>query len=130
MTTAPKPSLWSYIPRFTLFLTVPLLVELIVYLTRPEIYPAYLPQLRFFHSVLFVCFYYAIFTTIVACFFAFIQWIRPAVNILPAIPAAFYFIFYLLTLNRLMPSESGFSILRIIVFVISLIIAILFYVAM
>jgi predicted AlkP superfamily pyrophosphatase or phosphodiesterase len=130
MTTAPKPPLWSYIPQFTLFLTVPLLVELIVYLSRPEIYPAYLPPLRFFHSVFFVCFYYAIFTTIAACFFAFIQWVRPGTNILPAIPAAFYFTFYLLTLNRLMPSESGFSILRIIVFVISLMIAILFFVAL
>lgn len=130
MTTAPKPSFWAYIPQFTLFLTVPLLMELLVYLSRPEIYPVYLPKIRFIHSILFVCFYYAIFTTIVACFLSFIQWFRPTLNILPAIPAAFYFMFYAMTLNRLMPSESGFSIGRIIVFVISLFFAAFLYVAL
>lgn len=130
MTTATKPSFWSCIPRFILFLTVPLIVELIIYLTRPEIYPAYLPPFHFFHSVLFVCFYYAIFGTIIACLLAFLQWMLPSIKILPAIPAAFYFMFYAITLNRLMPTESGFSILRILTFAISLIVAALLYVAL
>ncbi|MCI0447812.1 alkaline phosphatase family protein [bacterium] len=130
MTTAPKPSFWSYVPRFILFLTVPLLVELIVYLLRPEIFPAYLPALHLLHSVIFVCFYYAIFVTIIACLLAFLQWILSSTKILPTIPAAFYFMFYAMTLNRLMPTESGFSLFRIIVFVISLIVAALFYLAL
>src|SRR5262245_6481464 len=121
MTTAPKPSFWSYIPLFILFLTVPLLVELIVYLTRPEICPFYLPPLRFLHSVIFVCIYYAIFVTAIACLLSILQYILPAIKILHAIPAAFYFMFYAMTLNRLMPTESGFSIPRIIVFAVSLI---------
>ncbi len=127
MTTAPKPSFWSLFPLYTLFLAVPLLVELIVYLSRPEIYPGYLPRLQLFHSIIFVCFYYAVLCTIAASLIALLQWLLPRIKILTAIPSIFFLLFYAMSLSRLLPSESGFTIFRGAVFLTSLAAAALLY---
>ena len=126
MTTPSRPSYWSLLGLFALFLAGPLAAELAVYLVRPEIYPAYLPFGRKVHTITLIFFYYVLFFTMIAAVLALIQRMIPKWKLVNPIVALLFFLFYAMSLSRLLPSESGLSLFRILVFVVSGAVAFMF----
>lgn len=103
-----------------LFLVVPLLLEILSYLFRGDIYPRYLPVSIQATNILLILFYFGLLYLGAAILAAVIFTILPfKVEIL--FPCLFFVAFLALTMSRLLPRDSGFSLARIAVFSISLI---------
>jgi predicted AlkP superfamily pyrophosphatase or phosphodiesterase len=126
MTTATRPSYWSLFLLFTLFLLGPFGIELVVYLIRPEIYPAYLPFGRRFLTITLVLLYHAFLFGLLGAILALIQRIFTKPKLLVVLVAIIFLLFYAISLSRLAPFESGFSLFRIIIFLLTIVIAFFF----
>jgi predicted AlkP superfamily pyrophosphatase or phosphodiesterase len=126
MTTATRPSYWSLFLQFTLFLLGPLGVELLIYLIRPEIYPSYLPFGRRFLTITLVFVYFSFLLFLLAAILALIQRILTKPKFLIVLVSFIFLLFYAISLSRLVPFESGFSLFRILIFVVTLVISFLF----
>jgi hypothetical protein len=107
MTTATRPSYWSLLLLLTLFLLGPFGIELVVYLIRPEIYPAYLPFGRRFLTITLVLLYHAFLFGLLGAILALIQRIFTKPKLLVVLVAIIFLLFYAISLSRLAPFESG-----------------------
>jgi hypothetical protein len=110
-----------------LFVGLPLLVESAVYLFQQDIFPSYLPFSVNFRNLLigFVLIGVLLIGVCVVLALLF-RIVRIPVQYLA--PSAFFFLFLALTLNRLLPRESGLSLPRLLVFAGSFLLAGGFYV--
>lgn len=110
-----------------LFLAAPLLLEAAVYLARPDVYPGYLPVFQQIRVAGLGLFYFA-------ALFALASLIASAgltlLRLDPeyVLPPVLFGLYLALTLNRLLPVDSGYSIPRILAFSVSLGTAFTFYV--
>lgn len=115
-----KDDLWSRF-RHTLgvtllFLILPIFCELLVYLFRPDAYPAYLPLFAKVSNIGLVFFCFGILLGIVSPVLALLLSVsRARAEILA--PCGFFALFSSLTMARLLPLDSGASPMRITVFV-------------
>jgi Type I phosphodiesterase / nucleotide pyrophosphatase len=113
------PLIWL---KTLLFLAVPLLLELLAYLLRGDIYPRYLPVSTQVSNLTLIFFYYAILyagiSLLAAIFFTFVP-----IQVEVILPCLLFAAFLALTLCRLLPHDSGFSIPRILVVSVSLLLA-------
>lgn len=121
--TQPSNSYRSALFHTLLFFAVPLTLELIVYMLRPEI----LPERAEFLSVLVVLLYaFLLFAAISALLAIGVKVM--SIDATAAFPALFFGLFSALASARLLPVDSGFSARRILVFTFSLLIAATCYV--
>ncbi|HSE41392.1 MAG TPA: alkaline phosphatase family protein, partial [Acidobacteriota bacterium] len=104
---------------FLIFAAGPAFVELAVYLTRPELFPAYLPLHKKLLSLPLVFVYYSFLPLIIAASLALIQRVLPNTKILLFLIALQFGLFYAISLSRLAPNESGFTLTRMFIFSIS-----------
>lgn len=115
-----KDGLWSRF-RHTLgvtllFLILPIFCELLVYLFRPDAYPAYLPLFTKASNIALVFLCFGILLAMVSPFVAFLLSL-PNARAEIVVPCGFFALFSALTMARLLPQDSGASPLRIAVFV-------------
>jgi hypothetical protein len=115
-----KDGLWSRF-RHTLgvtllFLILPIFCELLVYLIRPDAYPAYLPLFAKASNILLVFLCFGILLAIASPVVAFLLSL-PKARAEIVVPCGFFALFSTLTMARLLPLDSGPSPLRITVFV-------------
>lgn len=100
--------------RILLFVAVPLFLEFGSYLFQSEIFPAYLSFSTNLLNLSIGFFFIAL--LLIAISFLLAILLRPTrIPIERIAPPLFFFLFLALTLNRLLPRESGFSIPRLMV---------------
>ena len=113
----------TLLPKTAAFVIVPLLLELLAYLIRGDIFPKYLSIPVQFRDIGLVFLYYALLyagaSLIATVFFALIP-----IKVEWALPSLFFTAFLALTLSRLLPQDSGLSPARVIVFAISVILGV------
>jgi predicted AlkP superfamily phosphohydrolase/phosphomutase len=101
------------LPKTLVFVALPLLAELLVYLTRSETYPATLPAFHRIVDLGLVLIYFGILyaagAIVAAALIALVKQ-RPET----VLPCALFAGFLILTLFRLMPQDSGLSTARIL----------------
>lgn len=97
-----------------LFFGAPLLIELIVYMLRPEI----LPEMSEAPSIFMVLLYASLFFAALSALLAIAVRVL-SLNSAALLPAFFFGLFTALAAARLLPFDSGFTILRILVFAFS-----------
>lgn len=108
------------------FIMLPFLLELLAYLFRPNIYPAYLPFYSKALTIAFGLFYFAAFYLIISIVIGFIferLSIQPQRVLVPLILG----LFIALILARMLPHDSGFTRDRVCAFAVSIITAIACY---
>lgn len=120
------PRLAACLGRAYALLGVPLLVELLAYLVRPEVYPAYLPLSGKLILFPLTFFYFAVLFGIPSVPLALVIR-RVGFRAETAVPPLFFGLFLALTLSRLLPRDSGLSPARLGVFAISLALVVIFY---
>ena len=103
-----------------LFLVLPLLLEILSYLLRGDIYPRYLPVSVQAANILLVLFYFGLLYLGAAIIGAAI-FTALSIKVEILLPCLFFVAFLALTMSRLLPHDSGFSLARIAVFSLSLI---------
>lgn len=103
------------LPSTLWFVILPLFVELFVYLIRPEVYPAYLP---FFSKGINILLCFLSYGLVFAMCSLAANLLLAAFDLRPAqvIPPIFVALFSALTMARLLPFDTGFSIARILAF--------------
>src|SRR5262249_47529350 len=115
------------LPKTLLFLVLPLLAELFVYLTRTETYPATLPAFHRIVDLVLVLLYFGILYTVGAMVAAGLIAFSKQ-NPGTVLPCVLFAGFLILTLLRLMPQDSGISTARVVALMIGLAITALAFV--
>lgn len=114
-TLLPYPSYRTVLIRVLLFVGLPLFVEFGAYLFQPEIFPAYLPLATNIRNFSIGFFLISVLLTGIS-FLVSLLLHRIRIPIEWIMPPVFFFLFLALTLNRLLPRDSGLSIPRLLVF--------------